>query len=269
MTEIPRQSDFDDPNIDDDLDRILQHITQDQMERDQVDSPKDDSGTSATGAFGSITPNAHGGGGSGGGGGGQAPLSNSTNSSDQVNSKVGQSEGRHRQYVTNFQLPQDDNYAHEANQRHILLYGVGRAREESKHAVKKVSRELNKLFSKKFCHDVNDGSRVKKHSKNEVNLEGLTGKYCALPYYDQHAVTCSFGGTVVEMFTTFVSGELDKEVIFVFINTNYVWLNLSRSEQLSPDCGTHRLLGRLDGTWTELYRPVGNVRWDFARAGGR
>lgn len=213
MTEIPRQSDFDDPNIDDDLDRILQHITQDQMERDQVDSPKDDSGTSGhgqghgSGAFGSMTPHGH------GTNQAQDPLSNSTNSSgEQGSNKVVLSPAelktcRHRGYVTHFQLPQDEAYAHEANQRHILLYGVGRVREEAKHAVKKVSKELNKLFSKKFCHDVSDGSRVKKHSKVEVNLEGLTTKYGCLPYYDQHGITAAFGQTGVEMFTTFVSGR--------------------------------------------------------------
>jgi len=37
MTDIPRQPDFvDDPNIDDDLDRLLQHITQEQQNMDQV-----------------------------------------------------------------------------------------------------------------------------------------------------------------------------------------------------------------------------------------
>jgi mediator of RNA polymerase II transcription subunit 12 len=203
MTEIPRQSDFDDPNIDDDLDRILQHITQDQM--DQADSPKDDSATSASGAFGSVTPNPH----------QQAPLSNSTNSSDPSNQGIlkGQSasgelkESRHRQYVTHFQLPQDDSFSHEVNQRHILLYGVGRAREDSKHAVKKVSKDLSKLCSKKFCLDVADGSRVKKHSKNEINFESLTSKYTALPYYDQHAVTSSIAQNVVEMFSTFAAGR--------------------------------------------------------------
>jgi len=36
MQEMHRQTDFDDPNIDDDLDRILQHITQEQQNMDQV-----------------------------------------------------------------------------------------------------------------------------------------------------------------------------------------------------------------------------------------
>jgi mediator of RNA polymerase II transcription subunit 12 len=168
-----------------------------------VDSPKDDSGNTS-GGFASMTSNR------------QAPLSNSTNSSDpnsnnnQDGGKSESKQSRHRQYVTHFQLPQDDNYAHEANQRHILLYGVGRSREEAKHAVKKVSKDLGKLFTKKFCYDIADGSRVKKHSKNEINFESLQTKYLALPYYDQHALTSSIAQTAVEMLTTFASGNNNK-----------------------------------------------------------
>lgn len=110
-----------------------------------MDSPKEDNVNSGSGGFGSITPNPH----------QQAPLSNSTNSSD-PNSNPGKGaassseiskQSRHRQYVTNFQLPQEDNYQHEANQRHILLYGVGRARDEARHVVKKVSKDLGELIS--------------------------------------------------------------------------------------------------------------------------
>jgi len=122
-------------------------------------------------------------------------------------------QSRHRQYVTHFQLPQDDNYQHEANQRHILLYGVGRARDEARHSVKKVSKELGKLFSKKFCYDIADGSRVKRHSKNEFNFEQLQIKFAALPFYDQHAITSTIAQSAVEMLASFATGTFVSKVI--------------------------------------------------------
>ncbi|CAG7719777.1 unnamed protein product [Allacma fusca] len=210
MQEIPRQPDYgDDRNIDDDLDRILQHITQEQNNMDQVDSPKEDNpNAAASGGFGSISTPSH-------------PTSNSnSNSIDQsatVNSSTtprtcngtndASKQSRHRLYVMHFPLPQDESFQHEANQRHILLYGVGRARDEARHVVKKVSKELGKLFGKKFCYDIADGSRVKKHSKNEINMESLQTRFQALPYFDQHAVTSFTAQTVVEMLSTFATGR--------------------------------------------------------------
>ena len=117
-------------------------------------------------------------------------------------------QSRHRLYVMHFPLPQDEAYQHEANQRHILLYGVGRARDEARHVVKKVSKDLTKLFSKKFCYDVADGkSSAKKHSKNEISLENLQSRFQALPFFDQHAVTSVTGSSVLEMLSSFAAGK--------------------------------------------------------------
>jgi hypothetical protein len=38
-----------------------------------------------------------------------------------------------------------------------VLYGVGKARDEARHIVKKVTKETVKLFSKKNCIDVGSG----------------------------------------------------------------------------------------------------------------
>jgi len=214
LQEAPhRHQDYDDrmDNIDDDLDRILRHITQEQQENmDQIDSPKEDN----VPGFASIQ-SSH-----------QHPNSNSNSQSDSAgNSRNGGAGGtpnhhmnnttpvevsrqsRHRLYVTHFPLPQDEAYQHEANQRHILLYGVGRARDESKHMVKKISKDLTKLFTKKFCYDIADGSRVKKHSKNEISLENFQSKFMGLPYFDQHALTSTTASTVLEMLSSFAAGE--------------------------------------------------------------
>lgn len=179
----------------------------------QVDSPKDDTVVSVPG-FGSVTPNPQ-------QSNAATPMivdtgiksvsgtvggSSTSGSSTTHNTEVSK-QSRHRLYVTHLPLPQDENYQHEINQRHILLYGCGRARDEARHMVKKVSKELGKMFSKKFCFDVSDGSRVKKQSKNEINFEQLQTRFAALPYFDQHAVTSSAGQSALEMLASFGAGK--------------------------------------------------------------
>lgn len=48
---------------------------------------------------------------------------------------------RHFLYAKHFPLCQDDTVSqHDTNQRYILLFGVGKERDEKKHAVKKMSK---------------------------------------------------------------------------------------------------------------------------------
>ena len=72
--------------------------------------------------------------------------------------------GRHWQYVYHFPLPQDENSTHDCNQRNVLLYGVGRGRDDASRNVKRIYKDVTKLFGKKFSIDVSDGGRVKKHN---------------------------------------------------------------------------------------------------------
>jgi hypothetical protein len=57
--------------------------------------------------------------------------------------------------------PQDESSAHDVNQRHVLLYGSGRGRDESSKQCRKLSKELLKLFGKRFSIDVYDCGKVK------------------------------------------------------------------------------------------------------------
>lgn len=51
---------------------------------------------------------------------------------------------RHFLYAKHFPLCQDDPLSqHDCNQRYILLFGVGKERDEKKHAVKKMSKGLS------------------------------------------------------------------------------------------------------------------------------
>ena len=54
-------------------------------------------------------------------------------------------------------LQDEPSSLHDCNQRHVLLYGVGRIRDEARHTIKKMTKEICKLFSKKFSIDVAEG----------------------------------------------------------------------------------------------------------------
>ena len=54
--------------------------------------------------------------------------------------------GRHWQFVYHFPLPQDENSTHECNQRNVLLYGAGRSRDDASKNVKKIYKDVTKLF---------------------------------------------------------------------------------------------------------------------------
>lgn len=110
----------------------------------------------------------------------------------------------------------------------MLLYGVGRVRDEARHVVKRTTKEISRLFSKKFSIDVAEGKntftldqalfiisslllggKVKKHSRGEFNFEAVTQKMQGLSYFDQHVVTFQCAATVVEMLSSFASGKFN------------------------------------------------------------
>lgn len=134
---------------------------------------------------------------------------------------------RHYLFAKHFPLPQESDAAassaqqHDMNQRYILLFGVGKERDEKKHAVKKMSKEICKLFSKKFSIDVADNGRVKKHSRSEFIFEATTNKCQAMAYFDQHFVTWQCAVTVQEMLNSFSAGSssylpVQEHVAFLF-----------------------------------------------------
>lgn len=211
--------DYDDANIDHDLDKILQNIKEDQQNSmDVPDSLKDHDHVHHPHVASSM---------------GHVPMEN-----DHGDHKVKPS--RHLLYTTHFPLSQDDPFSqHDCNQRHVLLYGVGKIRDEARywlltseicfksiliffrHTVKKMSKEICKLFSKKFSVDVAEGGKVKKHSRNEFNFEATTQKCQSLSYFDQHVVTWQCSVTVIEMLNSFATGNsnylpVQEHVAFLF-----------------------------------------------------
>ncbi|PNF33035.1 hypothetical protein B7P43_G16367 [Cryptotermes secundus] len=198
-----RNMDYDDSKIDDDLDKLLQHIKEEQQNSlDAPDSPKDDGVPP-----GSLVA---------------APMASVTPMEGAESGGPGEMRSRHLLYTTHFPLPHDEpGSLHDCNQRHVLLYGVGRVRDEARHTIKKMTKEICKLFSKKFSIDVAEGGKVKKHSRGEFNFEATTAKMQALSYFDQHVVTWQCTVTVVEMLNSFASGSsnylpVQEHVAFLF-----------------------------------------------------
>ncbi|KAL8595943.1 hypothetical protein ACOMHN_018255 [Nucella lapillus] len=127
---------------------------------------------------------------------------------------------------------------HEYNQRLIVLYGVGKARDEARHNLKKISKEIVKLYSKRNCVDVTSGDvgKVKKKKDKEskdgaatgtaenttpssssantmssipaaisgANLESLMAKFQKLSYHDQHSVTSQCTTAILEQMKAFL-----------------------------------------------------------------
>lgn len=135
---------------------------------------------------------------------------NSVDNPDSVRSDVGAAGpassspdlSRHFQYLIHFPIPQDESYAHEQNQRAQILYGSSiRAQTRARDKIKKLSRELGKLFTKSaYRVDVVGGELGKrKKSRDSAGGAGLTKesrpledviqtRFRSLSYYDMECV---------------------------------------------------------------------------------
>ncbi|XP_072329937.1 mediator of RNA polymerase II transcription subunit 12-like protein isoform X1 [Scyliorhinus torazame] len=116
---------------------------------------------------------------------------------------------RHLQYATHFPIPQDETSSHECNQRMILLYGVGKQRDEARHQLKKIIKDILKILNKKSTAETTgDEGQKSKRTKQEtpLTLETIFGKLQQLSYFDQHQVTSQISSNVLEQITSFASG---------------------------------------------------------------
>ena len=112
---------------------------------------------------------------------------------------------RHWQYTYHFPIPcnAEDTNNHDVNQRQVILYGSGRGKYETTKQVRKLTKEILKVFSKRFFYDVAEGGKIKKHHKSEFIFSEVVTKFQELSYFDQHSVTSQCGHTVTEMVASF------------------------------------------------------------------
>ena len=78
-------------------------------------------------------------------------------------------------------------------------------KDDASKAVKKLSKEILKLFSKRFSVDVAEGGKIKKHHKSEFIFSDVVSKFQELSYFDQHLVTGQCGQAVIEMVQSFTN----------------------------------------------------------------
>ncbi|XP_025029819.1 mediator of RNA polymerase II transcription subunit 12-like protein, partial [Python bivittatus] len=122
-------------------------------------------------------------------------------------------------------LKKDESSSHECNQRMILLYGVGKEREEARHQLKKITRDILKILNKKSTSEMSGGDEGPKVRKNKQEafptLETVFTKLQQLSYFDQHQVTSQISNNVLEQITSFASGTsyhlpLAHHIEFIF-----------------------------------------------------
>ncbi|KAM4693939.1 mediator of RNA polymerase II transcription subunit 12-like protein isoform 2-T2 [Discoglossus pictus] len=116
---------------------------------------------------------------------------------------------RHLQYATHFPIPLDESSNHECNQRMILLYGVGKERDEARHQLRKITKDLLKILNKKSTSETaeDEGQKSRKNKQERFpTLESMFNRLQHLSYFDQHQVTSLISGNILEQITSFASG---------------------------------------------------------------
>ncbi|XP_054061103.1 mediator of RNA polymerase II transcription subunit 12-like protein isoform X7 [Rissa tridactyla] len=105
---------------------------------------------------------------------------------------------------------EDESSSHECNQRMILLYGVGKERDEARHQLKKITKDILKILNKKSTTEMGVGDEGQKARKTKQEafptLENVFTKLQQLSYFDQHQVTSQISSNVLEQITSFASG---------------------------------------------------------------
>uniref|UniRef100_A0A8C8CK29 Mediator complex subunit Med12 domain-containing protein n=1 Tax=Oncorhynchus tshawytscha TaxID=74940 RepID=A0A8C8CK29_ONCTS len=146
---------------------------------------------------------------------------------------------RHIQYATHFPIPQEESASHECNQRLVVLYGVGKQRDEARHAIKKITKDILKVLNRKSTAETGktltggDEGQKRKRSKPEAfpTAEDIFSKFQHLSHFDQHQVTSQVSRNVLEQITSFALGmsyhlPLVQHIQFIFDLMEYS-LNIS------------------------------------------
>uniref|UniRef100_A0A7N6AXK2 Mediator complex subunit Med12 domain-containing protein n=1 Tax=Anabas testudineus TaxID=64144 RepID=A0A7N6AXK2_ANATE len=141
---------------------------------------------------------------------------------------------RHIQYATHFPIPQEESASHECNQRLVVLYGVGKLRDEARHTIKKITKDILKVLNRKSTAETGgEEGQKRKRSKPEAfpTAEDIFSKFQHLSHFDQHQVTSQVSRNVLEQITSFALGmsyhlPLVQHIQFIFDLMEYS-LNIS------------------------------------------
>ncbi|XP_064521720.1 mediator of RNA polymerase II transcription subunit 12-like protein [Pseudopipra pipra] len=92
----------------------------------------------------------------------------------------------------------------------ILLYGVGKERDDARHQLKRITKDILKILNKKSTTEMGVGDEGQKARKTKPEafptLETVFTKLQQLSYFNQHQVTSQISSNVLEQITSFASG---------------------------------------------------------------
>lgn len=70
--------------------------------------------------------------------------------------------------VTKLVVVQEESASHECNQRLVVLYGVGKQRDEARHAIKKITKDILKVLNRKSTAET--GAAMNHHSNRQMTI---------------------------------------------------------------------------------------------------
>uniref|UniRef100_A0A8C6XN37 Mediator complex subunit 12 n=1 Tax=Naja naja TaxID=35670 RepID=A0A8C6XN37_NAJNA len=129
---------------------------------------------------------------------------------------------------------QEESSSHECNQRLVVLFGVGKQRDEARHAIKRISKDILKVLNRKSTAETGgEEGQKRKRNKPEAfpTAEDIFAKFQHLSHFDQHLVTSQVSRNVLEQITSFALGmsyhlPLVQHIQFIFDLMEYS-LNIS------------------------------------------
>lgn len=149
--------------------------------------------------------------------------------------------------------PQEESSSHECNQRLVVLYGVGKLRDEARHTIKKITKDILKVLNRKSTAET-----------GKDPLHSLTATSAALLLFGpSHMVCCSWArlsllrsqlkadATIlmrvpVFYWVAFLPASLWKKIYFC-----HAWRNIDR-QQCCPSSRWDVLLNT-NGHWQPLF----------------
>lgn len=70
--------------------------------------------------------------------------------------------------VTKLVVVQEESASHECNQRLVVLYGVGKQRDEARHAIKKITKDILKVLNRKSTAET--GAAMNHNSNRQMTV---------------------------------------------------------------------------------------------------
>ncbi|VDO38372.1 unnamed protein product [Haemonchus placei] len=106
-------------------------------------------------------------------------------------------------------LRQTEEHRSEANQRALVLYGMDDVRENHKAEMKKIAKEICKIWQKKICVVFSEGNEVPlwKQSINSQKIVEILARFRSQTYYDQMMICGWCAESFSDMIRDFVLGH--------------------------------------------------------------